>query len=98
MSTSDVSASKPNTFGKVLRELRCARRLTQRALSELLGEHPGFRQISNYERGCDLPRHIDDVESLILALNCSAASRQSLRATYVQAILATHGIFQQLQN
>jgi transcriptional regulator with XRE-family HTH domain len=72
-------------FGDILRTLRRQRKLTQQAVSELLGGKPRHTTISKYEHGECLPRTLPDVENLALAVTCTVAEKKRLIAAYAKA-------------
>ena len=79
-------------FGENLRTLRRQRRLSQLALSELLGGKPGHTQISRYENGENLPAHRSNVESIAFAMGCTVAEKKRLIEAYAKAIGGDNGI------
>jgi transcriptional regulator with XRE-family HTH domain len=72
-------------FGTLHRTLRRTHRLTQQAVSELLGETIKNTQVSRYESGTNLPRHRAAVEALADAMGCTVAEKRQLVAAYARA-------------
>lgn len=81
----DIIADYRSDFGPLFRNLRRQRKLTQQAVSELLGGKPGHTQISRYEKGENLPRHRAEVENLAFAMCCTVAETKRLVAAYAKA-------------